>query len=47
VRTPAVRLTDLFSGLEVEHKAEELAADGLYVSLDGHGFHVLEAIHTT
>ena len=39
-----VRLTDIFSGLMVEHDAGELGAEGLYVALDGHGFHVL---HTT
>ena len=44
LKTPAVRLTDLFSGLVVEHDATELAGQGLYVSLSGHGFHVL---HTT
>jgi hypothetical protein len=44
LRTPVVRLADLFSGLVVEHEADDLAHQGLYVSLDGHGFHVL---HTT
>jgi hypothetical protein len=43
-RTPVVRLSDLFSGLVVEHDADDLAYQGLYVSLDSHGFHVL---HTT
>ncbi len=44
LRTAVVRLTDVFSGLVVEHQAEDLAAPGLYVFLGGHGFHVL---HTT
>ena len=46
-RTATIRLVDAFSGLVVEHGAEELAARGLYVSLDGHGFHVLRSVHTT
>jgi hypothetical protein len=46
-----VRLTDLFSGLVVEHDPAELAGQGLYVSLPGYGFHVLAsgppALHRT
>ena len=44
LREAVVRLTDIFSGLVAEHDAGELGAEGLYVALDGHGFHVL---HTT
>ncbi|HEX2048977.1 MAG TPA: hypothetical protein VHF27_14540 [Acidimicrobiales bacterium] len=48
LRAPGVRLADVFSGLVVEHGADELAEQGLYVSLDGHGFHVLASeLHTT
>ena len=44
LQAATVRLTDLFSGLVVEHDAQELAGQGLYVSLPAHGFHVLHAM---
>ena len=41
VRADPVRLSDRYSGLVVDHDAREVRGQGLYVSLEAHGFHVL------